>query len=359
MAGGSRCSTSETLLPDPATETNQFVTAVADLLDRTRALVLLPVTDPAILAVLENETRFSGVRIPMADLGHFLRASDKEATLALAERIGIETPHQWVMPDESAPVPGIPQERFPVVLKPSRSVRGSAGKRTKLGVSYAGSPVDLERAVANLPAASFPLLIQARITGPGIGIFLLRWEGAVRAVFAHRRIREFPPSGGVSVSAVSIEAPARLVEKAESLLAALDWSGVAMVEFKQDASSGRHFLMEINPRFWGSLQLAIDAGVDFPTYLIQLALGEAVTPVREWRVGIRSRWGWGEVDYLIARLRGSPSSPNLPPDSPGILRVVAQAATIWRPGQRGAVFRWSDPLPFVRESFSWFEELRG
>ena len=128
-----------------------------------------------------------------------------------------------------------------------------------------------------------------------------------------------------------------------------------MIEFKQDQRSGSAYLMEVNPRFWGSLQLAIDAGVDFPWYLVRLALGEEVNPVREWRVGVSNRWGWGEIDHLIARLRHSPEELDLPPEAPGMLRAVVNAMTVWRPGQRGAVFRFSDPVPFVRESIAWFK----
>ncbi len=51
-----------------------------------------------------------------------------------------------------------------------------------------------------------------------------------------------------------------------------------MVEFKADARTGTPYLMEINGRFWGSLQLAIDAGVDFPAILVAAALGAPIPP---------------------------------------------------------------------------------
>ena len=357
LAAGSRFCTSEVLLPDPGRESSAFVAAVARLVKERQARVVLPVTDTSILAVLEHRGLFAGARVPMADLERFLLASDKEATLQIAARLGIAVPPQWMLGEPGCPVPDIPHEQFPVVLKPSRSVAIEGGRRIKQGVSYAASPGDLASQLDRLSAAAFPLLVQARIVGPGIGIFLLRWEGTVRAVFAHRRIREFPPSGGVSVLATSIEAPASLVRKAEALLAALEWSGVAMVEFKQEARTGRHYLMEVNPRFWGSLQLAIDAGVDFPRYLVQLALGEPIVPVTQWQVGVTSRWGWGEIDHLLARLRHSRRA-QLPPEAPGILRVILEAVPVWRPRQRGSVFRLTDPKPFLRETVAWFKALR-
>ena len=119
----------------------------------------------------------------------------------------------------------------------------------------------MRSAIASLDDAAFPLLIQQRIVGPGTGIFLLVWDGTVRAVFAHRRLREKPPSGGVSVYSESIAAKPDLVERSRLLLERMKWNGIAMIEYKLDASTGVPYLMEVNGRFWGSLQLAIDAGV--------------------------------------------------------------------------------------------------
>lgn len=355
LAGGSRFCASETILPDPLAKTMAFASAAARLIEENQAEVLIPVTEASALAVLQHPELFAQVRVPMSDAEHFSRASDKALVLSVAHRIGIDVPDQWVIPQKSALSPDIPRERFPVVLKPSRSVSGPEGQRIKMGVSYARTPGELDRALHELPSSAYPLLIQARIEGPGLGVFLLRWGGTIRAVFAHRRIREIPPSGGVSVCAESITVSERLVAQSEALLAALDWSGVAMIEFKKDERSGRAYLMEVNPRFWGSLQLAIDAGVDFPWYLVQLAFGHDVDPVREWRIGITNRWGWGEIDYLIARLRHSREELSLPLGAPGIFQALLNAMLVWRPGQRGAVCRFSDPIPCLRESVAWFK----
>ncbi len=109
--------------------------------------------------------------------------------------------------------------------------------------------------------------------GPGVGVFLLLWEGKLRAAFAHRRLREKPPSGGVSVYRESIALDPVLLERSRRLLESFGWQGVAMVEYKIDERTGTPILMEINGRFWGSLQLAVDAGVDFPRLLIECAEG--------------------------------------------------------------------------------------
>src|SRR5439155_393437 len=83
-------------------------------------------------------------------------------------------------------------------------------------------------------AGAFPVLLQRRVRGPGEGLFLLRWNGRVLAAFAHRRLREKPPAGGVSVYRESIAAPPELVAAGTRLLEVLDWRGVAMVERWRD-----------------------------------------------------------------------------------------------------------------------------
>jgi predicted ATP-grasp superfamily ATP-dependent carboligase len=73
------------------------------------------------------------------------------------------------------------------------------------------------------------------------------------------------------------------------LLSLLGWVGVAMAEFKVDPRDGRPKLLEVNPRFWGSLHHAIVCGVDFPWLLCRMAVDGDVDRVADYRVGVRSR----------------------------------------------------------------------
>lgn len=63
-----------------------------------------------------------------------------------------------------------------------------------------------------------------------------------------------------------------------------------MVEFKRRTTDGTFVLMEINPKFWGSLDLAIYAGVDFPYLLYRMALDGDIEPVTDYRIGARFHW---------------------------------------------------------------------
>jgi hypothetical protein len=98
---------------------------------------------------------------------------------------------------------------------------------------------------------------------------------------------------------------------------------VAMVEFKVDHLTRVPLLMEINGRFWGSLQLAIDAGMNFPWLLLQMAVGRAVNPFdSSYRTGVKSRWLLGDLDHLLMRLWKPEAGLNLPPGSPSKWQCV-------------------------------------
>ena len=129
-----------------------------------------------------------------------------------------------------------------------------------------------------------------------------------------------------------------------------------MVEYKIDAATGAPYLMEINGRLWGSLQLAIDAGVDFPSLLVASAMGTPPEPVRSYHVGTRSRWWWGEVDHVIARLRDPADVPGLPSGFAGRMRALADFVVATASRGREEIFRVDDPRPFLRETADW---LRG
>lgn len=357
LSGASRFAVAELRTPNSLVQPEAFAGAVQEALRDHAIDCLLPVTESSLRVVLGSRHAYDGVLLPFPSHDTFAAASDKRHVMELAVRLGTPVPRQIVLREQDAAglAPADPDgaARFPLVLKPSVSVAEGVDGSVKLSVVHVANQVELERAVAELPAEAFPLLAQERITGPGIGIFLLRWNGRILARFAHRRLREKPPAGGVSVYRESIVPPPDALAHAEALLDALDWQGVAMVEFKCDDRTGTPYLMEINGRFWGSLQLAIDAGVDFPRLLVEAALGRAPDRPVEGRPGVRLRWLLGDLDHILLRLRKSRAELALGADAPGRLQALGSFLVPWRPGDRWEVLRPSDPRPFVREVREW------
>lgn len=352
LAGASRYCAQRILLPDPLTAPDAFADAVESAVAAHSVTVLLPMTEAAILAVLARRGRMGDCLIPLPRSASFQWVSDKVEVLRRAAQLGIATPAQVVLerPGEivSSAVPA-----FPLVLKPARSVTTVHGVRSKHTVRHVANRRELDAALDAMPSSAYPLMLQQRIVGPGVGIFLLTWGGTVRALFAHRRLREKPPAGGVSVYRESIAADPELVERSRRLLDGTGWEGVAMIEYKLDAATGMAYLMEINGRFWGSLQLAIDAGVDFPRLLVEAATGDHGSAPPVWTLGVRCRWWWGDVDHLLAMFRQSRDRLALPPDHPGRWRTLIDFLTP-RARNRNETLRFDDPMPFVIETLEWF-----
>jgi len=355
IAGGSRFVERTVGVPDALKRPVEFADAIATLAALEHVDVVLPITEQSLLALLPIRALLGPSIIPFPDLYVFNSLTDKERLLADASSLGIAIPGQEVIRDvDSIASTEFHRLQYPVVIKPARSVGELGGVRATFSVSYASNAVELERGIHALPQAAFPLLLQQRIVGPGIGIFLMIWDGELRAQFAHQRLSEKPPSGGISVYRESVPMDKTLRDQSVALLNHFGWRGVAMVEYKRDSATGQTYLMEVNGRFWGSLQLAIDSGVDFPRILVDCALGEPSTPIPSYRVGVRSRWWWGQIDHLAGRLRNSVNSDHLPPGTRSTGRACSDLILApFRRGDYEEILRWSDPRPFLNETIRW------
>ncbi len=84
------------------------------------------------------------------------------------------------------------------------------------------------------------------------------------------------------------------------ILKKLNWHGVAMVEFKKDAKSGEYKLIEINPKFWGSLGLAIASGVDFPYLASKMCMEGDIEPVYDYDRNLIYRWILPDLIYSLS-----------------------------------------------------------
>jgi predicted ATP-grasp superfamily ATP-dependent carboligase len=268
--------------------------------------------------------------------------------MARARALGIDVPKS-ILIEDLAELDGLPDGfQYPVVLKARRSRWFEGGRWQEGGVRVVRDAAQLEDSARD-SGFSAGCLIQEFVPGHGEGLFFLADRGQIVARFAHRRLREKPPSGGVSVLSESVSPDPALLEASERLLAELEWHGVAMVEFRR-SPTGRAVLMEINPRLWGSLQLAIDAGVDFPRLMVDLYSGKRVDTGPS-RTGVKLRWLLGDWDHLLIALRRREMRKNLGRTPLG---VIAAFFASFFDGSRLEVLRRDDPAPFFYELREWF-----
>jgi predicted ATP-grasp superfamily ATP-dependent carboligase len=241
--------------------------------------VLLPISYAAISQVsLIRDELIQHVRIPIAGKTELDVAADKAKTFRLAGELGMTIPGTWYPENETDLSAIADTASYPLVVK---------GSIESGNVAYVNSSQELTAEYRRI--ARFSPIVQEYIPGEGFGFFALYNHGAANAIFMHRRIREYPVSGGPSTCAESIY-DEDLKKEGLRILDALGWHGVAMVEFKKDARSGEYVLMEINPKFWGSLELAIASGVDFPWLACRMAIEGSIDPVFTYRTGVRFHW---------------------------------------------------------------------
>ncbi|MGC2541262.1 MAG: ATP-grasp domain-containing protein [Candidatus Sulfotelmatobacter sp.] len=331
-------------LPSPYDRTDSqspaFVEFLARLISQRHYDMLIPANDPALVVISEHDRR-------LRDLLHVAcpppqvvqRVLDKSITLDFARQAGIRAPSTYhvsnILELEALSI----QIRFPVVAKPYHK-----SSEMDFKVRHFQTYELLHQALANDEQLGGKLLVQEFAKGDGVGVEVLMHHGEPVAIFQHRRLKEFPASGGVAAVAVAEPPEPMLVDQAISLLRALDWEGVAMVEFRYDPAQRQSFLMEVNGRYWGTLALPIQAGVDFPWYEWQIVHGQKPSVPLNYSIGSRWRWSagyisrWNELAKIAARSAFK---------HPAVLKELVPSLMDWR--ARDALWDYADPMPAIIE----------
>ena len=292
-------------LPPTASQIERWVAELRALLERETFDLVIPTSDMALVPIASRRAIFEPLaRIAMPDEAGFECSYSKERTLALAQRLGVPIPPTRML-DSPAGLPEIranPRFPFPLVLKPISSKVWGGGKRFDLKVRHAPDAPALESLAKRMLAVS-PVLVQAHVPGMGIGQEFLVSDGRIVDAFQHERVHE-PLAGGGSSYRKSVPLDPRILDCSRRLLSDLRWTGVAMVEYRWDPKTGEFALMEINGRFWGSLPLAIAAGVDFPHRLYLLLTGRPVPEQAPYLLGIHARNLGKDLGWFRERVRG-------------------------------------------------------
>ena len=351
LAGCSRYSTRFFSYPSPRLHPERFVEVLAELVKEQHIDILLPMTELTTTLLLTRLDAFPDTVIPFPEMSRVDALANKCTLMRTAESLGIPVP-RTIYVDDPATLPDYQGTLpFPVVLKPGRSWLRLQNQWQRAAVKIIPNQLIFKDVIESDPALQTqPFMIQECVAGQGQGVFALYDRGEPLAFFAHRRLREKPPAGGVSVLSESIAVDPRLKSYAQALLDNAGWHGIAMVEFKV-ATDGTPYLMEINTRFWGSLQLAIDAGVDFPWLLYQVATGTPPVAVTEYKTGIRLRWLLGDLDSLYLTLRDPRNS--LKEKLEAALHFLTPAPF----RTRHETNRWADMGPFRHELKHYLRDL--
>jgi predicted ATP-grasp superfamily ATP-dependent carboligase len=353
----SRNAAASLVYPDPRAAPRGYVEAIQRAVSEQQVDLVIPITDDTMLPLARERECFGDTLLAISSADSLALAADKHQTLARAEALGIRTPRTQLVStaDEAAEAE---LGEGPVVLKPRRSRVMSEAGIDQLEVSYARDRGDLRRAMGELEGRC-DVLLQEYVAGTGVGVEVLAHEGRVLAAFAHRRLRELPPQGGRSAFRESIDLAPSIFEPSQRLIGDLGFTGLAMVEWK--AGSGAPALMEVNGRVWGSLPLAVAAGMDFPARLASLYLDgppKVGTPCdTDYVRGVRGRNLLLDLKWMVSVLLGRRRIDFLP--GPRKLDVLAAAASLFDPRIHDDVQSLRDPLPGLTEIWNQLGGRRG
>ncbi|RLA40214.1 MAG: carboxylate--amine ligase [Gammaproteobacteria bacterium] len=353
LAGSSRFSQEYFSYPSPRLHPEKFIDTISDIAKQQGITILMPMTELTTQLLLEHQSKFPDIHIPFPPLSVVNSLADKCQLMKMAKTLNIPIPKTWYVDDLKKLPCELDELPYPLVLKPGKSWIFYQNQWRRAAVRIAKDAQEV-LSIFNSDWAfkAHPFMMQECVAGEGAGVFAIYDQGMPLALFAHRRLREKPPSGGVSVLSESATVDLELALPAQKLLDNVGWHGVAMVEFKV-SPDGTPYLMEINTRFWGSLQLAIDAGVDFPYLLYKITCGETTESVDSYKTGIKLRWLLGDLDnlYLNLRDRQLPMSKKLLAISTFLLPTSGKT--------RHEVNRWSDLKPFWWEVKQYVRDLRS
>ncbi len=327
------------LAPDPFSSPEEYVNQLAKIVARRRIDLLLPVHEDA-LVIQTYRNRLPSTLIvaspPREDLAKVL---DKMEIIQVADSAGVDFPRTIVPTSLAEAEEYARRANFPLLIK---TRRGNSGK----GVFPVGSPEEASRILAevisrfNLSDDHMPLL-QERIEGGLYGSCFLAKQGDLLACFTEHYLRCKGNGFGTSV----VREPcdwSLLIGHTRRMVRALNWTGLGHFDFIADAQRSRAFLIEMNPRFWGALRMAICNGYDFPRALLTMLIDgtphpESFSPVTK---PIKGVWVAGEMIAVASELR---RGDLLAPFKSLARFILASGST------RYDDFRLSDPLPLFAE----------
>jgi protein-tyrosine-phosphatase/predicted ATP-grasp superfamily ATP-dependent carboligase len=262
--------------------------------------LVIPTCDPAILPLQAHRNELDVPRYYLLSDRAFEITNDKGKTYDLARSLGVPVPDQMLVHAIAEADSVAERFGYPLVLKPPSSftLQDSNNKQ------YVQRAVD-RQTLQHILESMLPkgaVLVQSHFRGVGVGVEILAREGKILASFQHQRVHE-PLRGGGSSYRKSVPLHPGMLEATSKLIQALDYTGVAMVEFRFDPTHDRFVLIEINGRFWGSLPLAVAAGADFPLWLYQMWVeGRDAFPSKP-RVGLYCRNLLNDLDWLAENAR--------------------------------------------------------
>ena len=328
------------LLPYYLDGGEKWLQALQALLLAERYDLLLPCEERSILPLFVHQSELTGgalLAIPDAvALDVFF---DKLNTRQLAQRCKVTVPDGHVWRDSSSIQQLQSEIGFPMVVKHRQSY-SLPNLYVRTQVRILGDHEALAQWFNDNQPIADSVYFEKVVNGIGLGVSVLCHEGHVLQAFEHHRTHEL---AGSSYYRKSMPLDGERLDAVDRMVSAIQYTGLAMFEFKLDTCTGKWALLEINARPWGSLPLPVAWGVDFPYRLYQLLCKHQITPAVQYpterynRNLIADIW---QIRSLVTYLKDQPVKLSV-----AILRWLAGFSRILILREKHDVLVADDPAP--------------
>jgi predicted ATP-grasp superfamily ATP-dependent carboligase len=311
---------------------DSFLMAVAEAVSRRGYEVVLPSGDAEALTLSRGRARI-GARVPFPPHAVVARAFDKAELAAAADRAGLRTPVGIVV-EPGVPAPSVP---LPAVVKEALHLGGQDAGAARLEAQVADTQDQVAARVREIHDAGGVALVQEYVGGCLCALALvIAPDGTVAGAVQQEAERIFPAQVGASVRARTMPLDAHLEDRARAMLRELGWWGLCELQFLRPRR-GDFRLIDFNGRLYGSLELAVAAGVNLPALWAAAGVGQALSRSQPARPGVRYQWLEGDV-RLATHERGA-----------RMLRELGGCLS-YALGARHPIWSASDPLPQIRDA---------
>ena len=327
--------------------------AVTDILINNAYDLVIPCDERALFPLLDikdaiqAETKFA---LPeRKDLGPLFNKVDTRTT---AQACDVPVASGEVLPSDKLDFETLAQQYGnPLVLKPTQSYEEEQlNKRQSVLIAKNADSVEKFK-IENVDS---DILVESYFAGYGIGVSVLATEGEVSAAFAHARVSE-PESGGGSSYRKAIAIDPSMLYACQKFCMHMNYTGVAMFEFKYNPKTHDWILIEVNARFWGSLPLAVHAGVDFPALLVKSLLLGIKEPKLHYNLSAYARSFSADI-YDIKKEFDQLNSASKFKAFSQLLKRLFSFTRLLTFNDKIDSFAWHDPKPFLNEAFDLIKD---
>lgn len=298
MSFYSKYSAGHFFYPSPFIDQENFIKCLINKIFDLKINVLLPVCEELFLVSKYRKELSKHVNMAIPEYSQILTAHNKDKWVPIAEQLGIPVPQMYTVSQLMNNPRIFDSLKFPVFIKPKQ---GGGG----WGINLYSSSEALKKALAENRHQALGwdrFFVQEKVRGPTHCVAMLFSHGDLRAKVGYEQLREYPIGAGQATLRIS-----KRNEKAEAYLTKflehLGWHGICQADFVVDKQTGIPYLIDINPRFWGSLFQAIASNVDFPYLTYQIAIYGDVEPVTDFTAGVKTRWVGGDLRTFFPLLK--------------------------------------------------------